>query len=77
MKCQLLPVEMFQDDSMECLNFWIGSNDGELMIEYDKLVASFDKHVIDSIKEARLNGKSYIQCNEYYKTIQIVQIVWG
>ena len=71
----LLDNSLFDDGSIECLNFWVCDKDETYQASLDYIR---NTPVFEQVKSAIQNGKSYVSVNfTDGEGIKILEIQWG
>lgn len=71
----LIPNGLFDDGSIDCLNFWLADSEGLRQVD-----ASFikDLGLEEQVNDARVQGRSHIQTKSLvYGGLQILEVQWG
>ncbi len=73
----LLDHTMFDDGSIDCLNFWLADEDGCNQVD-----ASFIRTLglVEAVETARTEGKSHLSLKNselVYGGLRILEIQWG
>jgi hypothetical protein len=71
----ILNNDLFDDGSMDCLNFWVSNDDGTYVCEIDHIrTLGLEKLIGEAIKA----GKRHVAPKGLvYGGLNILQVVWG
>jgi len=72
---QLINIsDMFQDDSFECYNFVLASQDEAIYVDHDHdVIKAYKSEILERMSQ----GKSYLAVDVEYDHDHILEIQWG